>query len=200
MSRFLMVVSAWLCVTVVGFADGKDVLLLRGPKVDAKLAENCFKFMDHNVRGKLRVDHTLFSVDGFAPKEQLKVFSAMRSEQDALVVVLVNSPASTNSVVIYSRDLGAAVVNIAPMVNDREFSKKIRLALIDRSAMYALGRVAGMEPCLNPFCALSEYHLVQKDKMPGRNYCPNCIDRVAEKLEKLGVKEVADGRKPGAVK
>lgn len=191
----LIVLGAFLLAGTVfgGSDDSKTVLVLNSPKVDAKLAKENFEFMRHNVRGSLRQDRTLLCVDGFTPEEQLKAFSAMRSESDALVVVLVNSDEAEGPVVIYSVSLGAAVVNISSILSDGDMSDKKKTAVIERSAMYALGRIAGMDACLNPFCALSEYKQV-KEKMPGRNYCPNCIDSVALKLEALGVFEKGDKR------
>ena len=199
MKRFGLIfgVLAVCCGVVFGGEKDRCVLLLSTPGVDAGLAKRCFDFMGHNVRGRLRVDRSLLRVDGLAPKEQLKVFGAMRSDGDALVVVLVNSSAATNSVVIYSRSLGAAVVNVAPIMNDKELLPRVREGHVDRAAMYALGHLAGMDSCLNPYCALSEYKHMKKDQMPGRNYCPNCVDRVADKLAVLGVTEPkGDKRKP----
>ena len=192
----LVVLGVALFAGVVfgGTKESKTVLVLNSPAVDAKLSKECFDFMKLNVRGSLRQDRTLLCVGGFGPEEQLKAFSAMRSERDALVVVLVSYDEPVGPVVIYSVSLGAAVVNIAPILADKELSEKMKPAVIERSAMYALGRLAGMDACLNPFCALSEYKQVNKNKMPGRNYCPNCIDRVAVKLEGLGVFEKENKR------
>ena len=172
----------------------KSVLVLYSPNVDAQLAKRNFGFMQRNVRGTLQQDNTLLRVKDFAPKEQLKIFSAMRSDKNVLVVVMINSSDSHAPIVIYSTSMGAAVVNIAPIVRDKQLSDKVKSAVIDRSMMYALGRVAGMDACLNPYCALSEYKQLPKKQLPGRNYCPNCIDKVGEKLQALGAGEAVAKR------
>ncbi len=188
----LLMVVLWCGVVVGGTNDSKAVLFLSSPAVDTVLAQECFEFMDKNVRGEMRVNRTLLRVKGFGPEEQLKAFSAMRSKNDVLVVVLVNQTVEKCPIVIFSEKLGTAVVNIAPILSAEGLSDKVRSARIDRAAMYALGRLAGMKACLNPFCALSEYAHVQKDKVPGRNYCPNCSDPVGKLLQEMGIFEKSE--------
>ncbi len=169
--------------------DSQQVLLLRSPRVSENFSTLCLKFMKANLRGPVREDRTLLSVDGFTPQEQLKAFSAMRSKSDAIVIVLDSSAATDVSPISYSESLGCAVVNIASVVRDLDLSDLAREARVEKSIMYAIGRLVGMAPCLNPLCALSEYETVQKDRLPGRNFCPNCCDKVAAGLADRGVRE-----------
>jgi predicted Zn-dependent protease len=174
-------------VTHAATQDSKMVLFLSSPEVDTELSRTCFGFVKNNVRGQLRRDLTLLRSAGFGPEEQLRVFSAMRSDGDALVVVLVNVATNSAPVVTYSEKRGSAVVNIAMLDAAEEITEQGRVARIERAAMYAVGRLVGMPACLNPYCALSEYVHVQKNKVLGRNYCPHCSDRVAAGLKAVGV-------------
>jgi hypothetical protein len=187
----------WSCVLFLAVIcdaadDGsKDILLLNSPGVDGSVAKQCFDFVERNVQGRIRVDRTLLSTEGFTPPELLKAFSAMRSKDDALVVVLVGSETELTSVVAYSEKLHSATVNITPMLNAAELTPKGRSARIDRAVMYAIGRLIGLSPCLNPYCALSEYEHTDKDRIPGRNFCPVCADAAGKALQALGVGEAA---------
>ncbi|MBT3192300.1 MAG: hypothetical protein HN341_07065 [Verrucomicrobia bacterium] len=198
MGRFIGVsLVASLLMAGLGCVEASEsnaVLVLSTPTVEKRVSAACFDFMRTNVMGMLRRDRTLLRAAGFGPEEQLKAFSAMRSERDALVVVLVNTPASSAPAVVYSVRLGCAVVNTAVIAAIDGLTDQGRLARIERAAMYGLGRLVGMPACLNPFCALSEYEHVQKDKIPGRNYCPNCCDRVAAGLRAVGVQERVNTR------
>ena len=188
MKRILTAILTTVLAAASVLAGTKTVLVVSSPTVDKQIARETYDFMTRNVRGALRYQDTLFKVAGFGPEEQLKIFAAMRTENDPLVVALVNDASSKCSPVILSQSQGAAVVNIAPFLNDKSLSKKEQRALIDRSMMYALGRAAGMDACLNPYCALSEYKMM-KDRVIGRNYCPKCTDEVAAKLKSLGIVE-----------
>lgn len=172
-----------------GAQDTKKILLLSSPTVDSEISESTLGFAARNVKGAITEGRTRLSISGFEPKELLRIYSAMRTDSDALVIVLANTRMPDWPVVIYSEILGCAVVNIAEILEMKEIIETGRVARIQRASLYAIGRLGGLKSCLNPFCALSEYEHVQKDRIPGRNYCPNCTDRVGAGLKALGIHE-----------
>ena len=169
----------------------KSILLLSSPSVQIEQADRCYQFVEHNVRGRTRSDRTLLSSECLTPDEQLRVFSCMRSTNDALVVVLVSSTPVKGAIIAYSEKLGSAVVNIGPVMSSPGLSDSARAARIDRAVMYAIGRLVGVDPCPNPFCALSEDQPHRKDQIPGRNFCPVCSVAVGEALRAVGSGEDA---------
>ncbi len=186
--------STWVFSTATGDNAEKRVLILSGPRIDAELMGSSLRFLKSNIRGSIRSEATLFRVDAFSVKEQLRVFNAMRSDGDCMVVVLVNAPPSGDDpIVAFSEELHVAVVNVYVIINAKELSQDGKRARVERALMYAIGRSAKIAPCLNPLCAMSEYEYGM-DATPGRNYCPSCCDIVAEEMMALGVNEPEGNR------
>ena len=190
-SRLLLLI----CMCIIGSTCdaeqplSKNLLFLASPEVSSELANARFRFLEMNVRGTLRTDRTLLRTAELTPKEQLKAFSCMVTDGDALVIALVNSPSGGGPVVVYSVGLGASVVNISPILAMKELTPTGQSARIDRALMFAIGMLLQVDSCMNPFCALSEVDHFRKDQLPGRNYCPACTDKVSDQLKNHGVCE-----------
>jgi hypothetical protein len=184
-----------LSIEVIGStSDSKAILLLRAPHVGESVFDECFAYVKANVGDQVRRDRTLLPVGALSPEQSLKVFSGMRTPDDALVVVLGAARGSEIPAVVYSERLGSAVVNVCSSSHGDKQSEMAQVAVFERAVLYAIGRLVGMPSCLNPHCALSEYKHIQKGVNPGRNYCPNCCDRVAAGLRAVGVQERVNTR------
>ena len=165
--------------------------------VDKDMVKRVMDFVAAELHCPLSSKNPITSAMTNSPATQAALLSHLLTSKEACIVALAEEPNAAEAFHGYlDNSLKVGMVNVTalkPANAATPEGAELYGRRLEKEAMRTVGHLIGMESCVEPHCALTPYATLDDLDTSGRNYCPPCQQKAAERL---GIRKAGGSIRP----
>jgi predicted Zn-dependent protease len=155
--------------------------------VDKTMVKRVMDFVAAELRCPLSSKKPITQPMTNSPATQAALLSRLITSKEACIVALVEEPNAAEAFHGYlDNNLKVGIVNVTALKPANAATPEgVELfgRRLEKETMRTVGHLIGMESCVEPHCALTPYPTLEVLDAMGRNYCPPCQQKAADRLK-----------------